>query len=82
MNGNYTQCVRPGEAAGATWEEIDFKDNLWQIPAERMKQKRPHTVPLTQQTLSIPEDMRPISDHRTHIFPGINNPKKTMSSTK
>ena len=73
--------VRPSEAAGATWDEIDFEDNLWQIPAERMKRKRPHTVPLTPQTLSILEEMKPLSDHRVHIFPGINNPKIAMNSS-
>jgi len=43
--------VRPSEAAGAKWSEIDLKNSLWLIPAERMKKKREHTVPLTKQTI-------------------------------
>jgi hypothetical protein len=39
--------VRPSEAAGTRWDEIDFENALWNIPAERMKKKKPHTVPLT-----------------------------------
>jgi len=38
--------VRPSEAAAASWNEIDTENNLWIIPAERMKKKPPHSVPL------------------------------------
>lgn len=60
--------VRPSEAAEARWSEIDTKAALWTIPAERMKRKRPHTVPLTLQTLAILEVLRPISGHREFLF--------------
>ncbi len=39
--------VRPSEAAGACWDEIDSENSLWNIPAERMKSKKPHIVPLS-----------------------------------
>ncbi|MCG9702749.1 tyrosine-type recombinase/integrase [Vibrio natriegens] len=55
--------VRPGEAAGARWDEIDWDNQLWCIPAERMKKKRDHVVPLTKQTLSILEEMKAITGH-------------------
>ncbi len=55
--------VRPGEAAGARWDEIDWDNQLWCIPAERMKKKRGHVVPLTKQTLSILEEMKAITGH-------------------
>jgi integrase len=67
--------VRPSEAAGTRWEEIDFKNKIWNIPAERMKKKRPHSVPLTEQTLEILEEMKPISAHREYVFPADRNPK-------
>lgn len=67
--------VRPSEAAGARWEEIDFTRNTWNIPAERMKKKHPHIVPLTPQALALLENMKPISGHLEFIFPADRNPK-------
>ncbi len=67
--------VRPSEAAGTRWEEIDFENRLWNIPAERMKKKRAHSVPLTEQTLEILEEMKTISANREHIFPADRNPE-------
>jgi len=72
--------VRPSEASGAKWIEIDLNANLWTIPAERMKAKREHVVPLSSQALDILEVMRPISAHRVHIFPSRNDPKHPMNS--
>ena len=68
--------VRPSEAAGARWNEIDLDSQLWVIPAERMKAKRIHKVPLTTQTLALLEAMKPISEHRDFIFPGDRNSNK------
>jgi len=72
--------VRPSEAAGTRWDEIDIKAKLWTIPAERMKSKRPHLIPLSSQALSILEMMRPISANREHVFPSRNDPKQPMNS--
>ncbi|QUE98752.1 integrase domain-containing protein [Klebsiella pasteurii] len=72
--------VRPSEASGARWEEIDLNAKLWTIPAERMKAKREHIVPLSQQALDILEVMKPISAHREHVFPSRNDPKQAMNS--
>nr|VUD33815.1 phage integrase [Raoultella sp. NCTC 9187] len=72
--------VRPSEASGARWAEIDLDAKLWTIPAERMKAKREHIVPLSQQALDILEVMRPISAHREHIFPSRKDPKQPMNS--
>ncbi|WP_404680884.1 integrase domain-containing protein [Raoultella terrigena] len=72
--------VRPSEASGARWAEIDLDDKLWTIPAERMKAKREHIVPLSQQALDILEVMKPISAHREHVFPSRNDPKQPMNS--
>jgi len=68
--------VRPSEAAGTRWDEIDFKNKLWHIPAERMKKKKPHTVPLTHQCLALLENMKPLSGHSKFVFPSDRNPRK------
>lgn len=72
--------VRPSEASGTQWTEIDFDLNLWVIPAERMKAKREHVVPLSKQALDILEVMQPISANRQYVFPSRNNPKEPMNS--
>ncbi|EGB9077280.1 MULTISPECIES: integrase domain-containing protein [Enterobacteriaceae] len=72
--------VRPSEASGARWAEIDLDAKLWTIPAKRMKAKREHIVPLSPQALEILEVMKPISAHREHIFPSRNDPKQPMNS--
>ncbi len=59
--------VRPGEGAGTRWDEIDLENKLWEIPAERMKKRRPHVVPLTDQMVEILKIMKPISQHRVLI---------------
>ncbi|PKI01909.1 integrase domain-containing protein [Glaciecola sp. 33A] len=68
--------VRPGEAAGARWEEIDLNNKLWAIPAKRMKKKREHIVPLTDQAIQLLELIQPISGHREFVFPGDRNPRR------
>jgi integrase len=68
--------VRPSEAAGTKWSEIDFESKLWNIPAERMKKKKPHSVPLTEQTLNLLSSIKPITGHREYIFPADRDPRK------
>ncbi|KAF0657281.1 integrase, partial [Salmonella enterica subsp. enterica serovar Worthington str. BCH-3194] len=72
--------VRPSESSCARWSEIDLDAKLWTIPAERMKAKREHIVPLSPQALEILEVMKPISAHREHVFPSRNDPKLPMNS--
>ncbi|MDR6297525.1 integrase domain-containing protein [Pantoea dispersa] len=72
--------VRPSEASGALWVEIDRDAKIWKIPAERMKAKREHIIPLSPQALEILDVMEPISAHREHIFPSRNDPKRAMNS--
>ncbi|MGC0932971.1 integrase domain-containing protein [Caballeronia sp. GAWG2-1] len=72
--------VRPSEAAGTRWVEIDIEAKLWTIPAKRMKAKREHVVPLSSQALDILEIMKPISAHREHVFPSRSDPKQSMNS--
>lgn len=72
--------VRPSEASGARWDELDIDSKLWIIPGERMKAKREHIVPLSAEALEILKIMKPISFHREHIFPSRNSPKESMNS--
>ncbi|ELN0011889.1 tyrosine-type recombinase/integrase [Salmonella enterica] len=72
--------VRPSEASGARWAEIDLDTKLWTIPVERMKAKREHIVLLSPQALEILDVMKPISAHREHVFPSRNDPKQAMNS--
>jgi len=72
--------VRPSEASGARWIEVDLDAKLWTIPAERMKAKREHIVPLSSQALDILYIMKPISANREYIFPSRNDPKQPMNS--
>ena len=72
--------TRPSEASGARWEEIDWDEQVWTIPAERMKKRREHRIPLTEQMLELLEVIKPISGHREFIFPSDRDPKKPCNS--
>ncbi|MEP9270541.1 tyrosine-type recombinase/integrase [Enterobacter hormaechei] len=72
--------VRPSEASGARWVESDLDAKLWTIPAERMKAKREHIVPLSPQALEILDVMKSISAYREYVFPSRNAPKLPMNS--
>ena len=71
--------VRPGESAGARWEEINLDEKTWTIPPARMKKKRGHVVPLTAQALALLDVMRPISGHMEHVFPSQRDPLRHAS---
>jgi len=73
--------TRPSEAAGARWDEVDLATQVWIIPAERMKRKRAHTIPLTEQAIAILNVMKLINGHRDHIFVGSKDPRKPMNSS-
>lgn len=72
--------VRPSEASGTRWEEIDLDKMLWTIPAERIKSKREHVVPISNQALNILQIMLPISSNREYVFPSRNDPREPMNS--
>ncbi|MFG1229549.1 tyrosine-type recombinase/integrase [Xanthobacter wiegelii] len=71
--------ARPGEVRGARWGEIDVERATWSIPAERMKMRRPHVVPLSRQALAVLADIRPLSGASELIFPSIRSNKKLLS---
>lgn len=71
--------VRPGELRNATWSEINLENALWEIPAERMKMKRPHVVPLSIQAVNILKQIYPISGRYEFVFPGRTQHSKPIS---
>lgn len=72
--------TRPIESATTRWSDIDLDKKVWIVPAERMKMKKPHTVPLTPQTLALLDTMKPISGHREHVFPSHRDPNRHVNS--
>jgi len=72
--------VRTSELIGARWSEIDFEQAEWKIPAERMKMKRLHVVPLAPQAIQVLRTLQLVSGGGELIFPGDRDPKKPMSN--
>ncbi|RJJ37186.1 DUF4102 domain-containing protein [Salmonella enterica subsp. enterica serovar Lubbock] len=70
--------VRPGEAVRTRWADIDIDNSVWNIPAEFMKMKKPHKVPLSKEALRVLESMKAISGHREWVFPSIKAPLNHM----
>ena len=71
--------VRSGELRGARWEEFNFEEKLWRIPAQRMKMKTEHLVPLSKQAISVLEKIRPISGQYNLVFPSERKRTDCMS---
>jgi integrase len=72
--------VRTSELVCARWNEFDFDARRWSIPAERMKMKSPHIVPLSSQAIEVLELLRTISGDRELVFPGEQDFRKPMSN--
>ena len=71
--------VRTVEMRGACWHEFDLKKNLWSIPAERMKMRAPHVVPLSRQVLAALDELRPITGSYELLLPGRSDRTKPIS---
>lgn len=71
--------LRPGELRQGVWAEIDTDRAEWRIPADRMKMKRPHIVPLSTQALSILRELHLFSGHSPYLFPSIRTLSRPMS---
>ncbi|MEY4751361.1 MAG: hypothetical protein RIQ60_3575 [Pseudomonadota bacterium] len=72
-------AVRPGELRGARWEEFDEAAALWRVPAERMKMKTEHLVPLSAQALAVLAELRPLTGDKGLVFPSPFYPGKPIS---
>lgn len=71
--------VRPGELRHMEWAELDLAVAEWRIPAEKMKMREAHLVPLSRQALHILEEMRPLTGQGRYVFPGTRTPKRPLS---
>ena len=71
--------TRPGDIRGMRRAEINFDKAVWRIPAERMKMRRAHDVPFSQQALNILQDIWSLSDTGDLVLPSIRSPKKPLS---
>ena len=72
--------VRPGELRHMEWNEVDFKNALWSIPAEKMKMREPHLVPLSMQAIRILEDVRKLTGTSKYAFPSGRTFDRPMSN--
>ena len=63
-------AARTGEALKATWREFDLETKLWIVPAKRMKAKKEHRVPLSEQAVSLLRTARELWPNATVVFPG------------
>lgn len=72
--------VRTSELIGARWDEFDLDAARWDIPAERMKMKTPHIVPLSTQAVSLLRSLHTLTGHSALLFPGERDHEKPMSN--
>jgi len=73
-----TAC-RPGMARFAEWQDIDLDNALWSIPAEKMKRRRPHLIPLSRQTVKELRELYQVTGRNDYVFPGQGPKNPTMS---
>ena len=71
--------VRTIELRAALWQEFDLDNAIWEIPAERMKMRRSHLVPLSTQALGFLNELKSMIGNYRYVFPGRNDPNKPMS---
>lgn len=71
--------VRTIELRAALWSEFDLANAIWEIPAERMKMRRSHLVPLSTQALDLLNELKIMTGGYRYVFPGRNDPNKPMS---
>lgn len=71
--------VRTGELRGAEWTEINFDKAEWRIPAERMKMREQHIVPLSTQAIAVLRDLQTRTGNRQFVFPNQHKPMGCMS---
>jgi integrase len=72
--------VRTSELIGARWAELDLDAARWDIPAERMKMRTPHIVPLSRQALDALDTLQTLTGESEWLFPGDRSAKKPMSN--
>ncbi len=71
--------VRPGELRRAQWTEFNFDKAEWRIPAERMKMREQHIVPLSTQAVAVLKELQPLTGRGSYVFPGARTNGRPMS---
>ncbi len=71
--------VRPGELRAAEWSDFDLESGVWSIPAERMKMRRPHRVPLAPRGVAILRELQAITGSVKYLFPSSRSRERYMS---
>jgi integrase len=71
--------ARPGEIRQAQWPEFDLEKAVWKIPAERMKMRRPHAVPLSRQVLAYLSELRSLTGPEGFLFPAFHTSRRPLS---
>ena len=70
--------VRPGELRKAEWAEFDLDEGTWRIPAERMKMRTEHFVPLSRQAVEILREIHPLTGSGRYVFPNARSVTRPM----
>lgn len=70
---------RPGEIRAMEWSEINWGEKRWEIPAEKMKMRHAHIVPLSRQALALLEEIRPLTGRGRYVFPSARGASRCLS---
>ena len=71
--------VRPGELRTMEWKEIDLEAARWEIPAEKMKMRQPHIVPLASQSMDVLRQIHPLTGRGDYVFPSARKGGRPLS---
>jgi integrase len=72
--------LRPGELRQSKWSDIDLGEKQWVIPAERMKMRKPHVVPLCEQAIALLEQLKQMTGNSEYLFPSQQQRKHPYMS--
>lgn len=71
--------VRPGELRHAEWSEFDLRESIWNLPAAKMKARRPHAVPISKQVRDLLLELRALTGAGRFVFPSAYGASRPMS---
>tara|TARA_R110001592_G_scaffold363043_3_gene679806 strand:+ start:7863 stop:9098 length:1236 start_codon:yes stop_codon:yes gene_type:complete len=70
---------RPGEIRAMEWEEINWEEECWELPGEKMKMKQPHIVPLSTQAIALLKELHRSTGRGRYVFPSARGPHRPLS---
>lgn len=76
---SFLVMLRPGEVRQAEWADIDIARAEWRIPAEKMKMREEHIIPLSRQAIAILEEIKPLTGTGRFVFPSVRSNARPMS---